>query len=1311
MTYTYDDDGNMTSKTEDSVTTTYTWDAENRLIAVSIPGDSWSYSYDGFGTRVAATDNGESTDYVVDPIGYGNVAAEYDGAGQLAASYTHGYGLLSQDRGEVYYYTFDAIGSTSEVTDPILGTTVNSYRYDPFGIHLASNETVSNAFEYVGEYGIMQEPTEMAFMRARYYDAALGRFITRDPIGLQGNDVNLYRYAGNSPATLVDPTGTLGVCDVTTNVGFIIERTGELIGKVKIGSLIGMGVGGVLSVGGMLTLNPVVFGWGASITYWSTKTYVVFETLDLSHPGSPNVFEEIGSKIKSYCLPKQVKAAKPNTDPRGHGGGSIRDMRDPNDKLAPAGAGTGHYLQADKTLTYTVRFENIETADAPAHIVRVTDVLDDDLELSTLELTEIGFANEIISIPAGHREYHGQHTISVDNEYTTGQLVVQIDVTLDPTTREMEMVLTGVDPLTGWLPEDFLLGFLYPNDDTGRGDGYLSYMIEPLADLPSGTRIENKARIFFDWNDPIDTPLVFNTLDAGRPSSQVDPLPAIVDVPEFAVIWSGSDDAGGSGIATYDIYISDNGGPWTLWQDDTELTEATFNGESGHTYAFYSRAMDGVGHQEDAPTTADATASVNTPPTVDAGEDTGSATEGTAFVRSSLITDGDAGDSWTATVDYGDGSGEQPLTLTGQNFELSHVYADNGDYMVVVTVTDSFGGIGTAEIAVNVADAVPTIGSIATSGELAEGQSVDFSAVVTSPSDDIVLYEWDFDGLGSSTEIAPSFTFADDGTYNVTLTVTDDDGSTDTLTVPVVIADTSPQIVSMQASGTADEANPLTFSATVNAPVDAIVQWEWDFDGLGSSPEQSPSFAFPDNGTYTVTLTVTDEDGSTDSDTLEVTVANAAPTINSLTGDTVVDQGHPASFTASASDPAGAADPLTYTWDFGDGSDPVSGVDLRAVDHSYEDFGDYTVTLTVTDGDGGQDQAIHQLLVEAGPAAIVARHAFLNNSSLDGGTSGASSQDDNAIADAVALMPGETGSGANVTSYANGLNGIMVDIDGLADPGGLNLSTIGDYFGFKVGTDDNPDGWAAAPAPVEVDVRSVGGSDRVTLIWADGAIRNQWLQVTVKSGAVTGLDQDDVFYFGNMAGDSTGDGTVNAFDLLMVRQNYLKPSGPDRDDAADVTGDGMVNAFDLLTVRQNYLEGLALITPTAAVPPAAMMSVASPSLTSLEVEPAGPAAAAQITLTFSQDVGILPTALELTDPLGSPVDSSGFTFAYDPERFQARWEVPMSLEGVYQGVLPADTASQSDPVRFQFHWRGGLIEDVQQDPGEGMVDLLQLAAM
>src|SRR5262249_19208162 len=84
----------------------------------------------------------------------------------------------------------------------------------------------------------------------------------------------------------------------------------------------------------------------------------------------------------------------------------------------------------------------------------------------------------------------------------------------------------------------------------------------------------------------------------------------------FTVSWSGSDDPGGSGIASFDVYVSDNGGDFTLWQYDTTDTSALFTGQMGHTYAFYSAAFDNAGNVQLPPADAQATTTVDTvPPT------------------------------------------------------------------------------------------------------------------------------------------------------------------------------------------------------------------------------------------------------------------------------------------------------------------------------------------------------------------------------------------------------------------------------------------------------------------------------------------------------------------------------------------------------------------------------------------------------------------------------------------------------------------------------------------------------------------------
>jgi hypothetical protein len=167
----------------------------------------------------------------------------------------------------------------------------------------------------------------------------------------------------------------------------------------------------------------------------------------------------------------------------------------------------------------------------------------------------------------------------------------------------------------------------------------------------------------------------------------------------------------------------------------------------------------------------------------------------------------------------------------------------------------------------------------------------------------------------------------------------------------------------------------------------------------------------------------------------------------------------------------------------------------------------------------------------------------------------------------------------------------MIDVRGLADPDALAAAD----FAFRVAapTGADPGQWAAAPAPASVSVRrgaGAGGSDRVTITWADNAIRNQWLQVTLKGNGHTGLAADDVFSFANLIGE-TGDGTtlrVTALDLAAVKRALNTTS--------DVTGrfdfnrDGRVNALDIAALKQNLNRSLG--TPAALAP--AMTAGAAP---------------------------------------------------------------------------------------------------------------------
>jgi hypothetical protein len=114
----------------------------------------------------------------------------------------------------------------------------------------------------------------------------------------------------------------------------------------------------------------------------------------------------------------------------------------------------------------------------------------------------------------------------------------------------------------------------------------------------TGDSISAQAQIRFDLNDPIYTAPAFNTLDAGTPVSQMDSNLEALNDSTITVRWIGADDAGGSGIADYAIYMSVNGGPFALLQDELVDTSLTLSGRMYNVYEFFTIACDNVGQTE-----------------------------------------------------------------------------------------------------------------------------------------------------------------------------------------------------------------------------------------------------------------------------------------------------------------------------------------------------------------------------------------------------------------------------------------------------------------------------------------------------------------------------------------------------------------------------------------------------------------------------------------------------------------------------------------------------------------------------------------
>ena len=241
------------------------------------------------------------------------------------------------------------------------------------------------------------------------------------------------------------------------------------------------------------------------------------------------------------------------------------------------------------------------------------------------------------------------------------------------------------------------------------------------------------------------------------------------------------------------------------------------------------------------------------------------------------------------------------------------------------------------------------------------------------------------------------------------------------------------------------------------------------------------------------------------------------------------------------------------------------------------------VTAQVQTADGPMQLTVDldNFTCQLGAAAeVIGRYVFYNNSALDLSDPGPNAADDAAIAtDKTALLGGGTATFANYTNYWRGINGVMIDIANL--PGALSAAD----FALKVGNDSNPAAWSLGPVPTSVTVRSgqgAGGSDRVTLIWADNAIEKQWLEVTVLANANTALASDDVFYFGNAIGEtgnSPSDAEVTAADEVGVRNNphTLSFNPADITNTQDFNRDRKVGPTDAIIVRDNATNSLTTL--------------------------------------------------------------------------------------------------------------------------------------
>ncbi|MBI3999878.1 MAG: RHS repeat protein, partial [Candidatus Omnitrophica bacterium] len=204
----YDSRGNLVSHVYPNKTILYTYDLQNLLTQVEDGTTLTEFIYDGQGNRVAKVVNGVKTNYIVDTNrDISQVLAELDSTGALKQTYTYGLDRISDSRpqtSDISYYLQDGLGSTVGLADST-GSVTETYSYDAFGNLLG---TVPNSFLFTGEQ--LDSETGLIYLRARYYDPTLGRFISKDPVlgnQNQTQSFNPYPYVQNNPVNLRDPSG------------------------------------------------------------------------------------------------------------------------------------------------------------------------------------------------------------------------------------------------------------------------------------------------------------------------------------------------------------------------------------------------------------------------------------------------------------------------------------------------------------------------------------------------------------------------------------------------------------------------------------------------------------------------------------------------------------------------------------------------------------------------------------------------------------------------------------------------------------------------------------------------------------------------------------------------------------------------------------------------------------------------------------------------------------------------------------------------------------------------------------------------
>jgi RHS repeat-associated protein len=320
-TFTYDDNGSLTSESAPGFALHNTWTPERRLAtsSITITGQSpvqLAFEYDDDGTRVARTRNGVRSRYLLDESGdFANILAEYDAdTDALIASYVVGLKRISRSaENGTTFYLHDGHGSVRAVLDGA-GAIVKKHSYDAFGSSLGVVAPTDGDFGFAGEQ--FEESLGSYYLRARHYQPGIGRFSTPDFLDRDRNSFHKYIFALNDPVNGHDPSGLVT----------LIERlnTATIVASLRVISIISARPVLTFVVTTLsLTLLPkdILDGIDAGLppnplsNLFKAEVQVAQESRQVTRKAGRAIFEFLRDRIKEVLTPK-VRGGQNNANGR-----------------------------------------------------------------------------------------------------------------------------------------------------------------------------------------------------------------------------------------------------------------------------------------------------------------------------------------------------------------------------------------------------------------------------------------------------------------------------------------------------------------------------------------------------------------------------------------------------------------------------------------------------------------------------------------------------------------------------------------------------------------------------------------------------------------------------------------------------------------------------------------------------------------------------------------------------------------------------------------------------------------------------------